>query len=118
MILGRRADLAGVGRGRLVAVELKLTDWRHALRQAVAYQLAADESWVAMPLAGASRAYREAWRFRREGVGLLAVDDAGRVRLPIPAGPSTRLLPFARDALLSAAGCLPFSKEETVLEPF
>jgi len=117
-ILGRRADLVGVGPDRVVAVELKLSDWRRALRQAVAYQVAVDEAWVAMPLPAAARAYREAWRFRDEGVGLLAVDDRGGVRTPIPTAPSPRLLPFAREALASAARGLLFSKEETVLEAF
>jgi hypothetical protein len=40
-ILGRRADLIGTRDDALVAVELKLRDWREALRQAIAYQLAA-----------------------------------------------------------------------------
>jgi hypothetical protein len=101
-ILGRRADLLGLGTGTVTAVEMKLKNWVQALRQAIAYQLAADRSWVAMPLAGASRAYRQRWRFEVEGVGLLAVDDHGGVRTAIPAGPSPRLLPFLRDGILEA----------------
>ena len=101
-ILGRRADLVGAGDDALVAVELKLRDWRGALRQAIAYQLAADRAWVAMPLAAASSAYRARWRFEADGVGLLAVDDRGGVRAPIPAGPSPRLLPFLRERFLAA----------------
>ncbi|HYM40808.1 MAG TPA: hypothetical protein VEY12_11840 [Thermoplasmata archaeon] len=100
-ILGRRADLIGARDGSLVAIELKLRDWRKALRQAIAYQLAADRAWVAMPLAAASSAYRERWRFEADGVGLLAVDDRGVVRAPIPAGPSPRLLPFLRQRILA-----------------
>jgi len=96
-ILGRRADLVGARDDGLVAVELKLRDWGEALRQSVAYQLAADHVWVAMPLAAAGTAYRARWRFEAHGVGLLAVDDAGSVRAPIPAGPSPRLLPYLRD---------------------
>lgn len=101
-ILGRRADLLGRRDASLVAVELKLQDWQGALRQATAYQLAADRVWVAMPLAAASAAFRQRWRFEAEGVGLLAVDDEGEVRAPIPAGASPRLLPYLRDCLLSA----------------
>jgi hypothetical protein len=52
------------------------------------------------PLAAASSAYRQRWRFEAEGVGLLAVDDRGNVRTPIPAGPSPRLLPFLRERIL------------------
>src|SRR5881398_1528450 len=75
--------------------------WAEALHQAVAYQLAADWTWVAMPLAAASRAYRERWRFEAERVGLLAVDDRGKVRTPISAGRSPRLLPFVQDKILA-----------------
>lgn len=78
-----------------------MRDWREALRQATAYQLAANRVWVAMPLAGASSAYRERWRFEAEQVGLLAVDDRGQVRVPIAAGPSPRLLPFLRERVLN-----------------
>jgi len=73
--------------------------WAEALRQAIAYQLAADRVWVAMPLEAACRAYRQRWTFQSEGVGLLAVDNAGRVRSPILAAPSPRLLPFLRDGV-------------------
>ncbi len=100
-ILGRRADLIGARGDGLVAVELKLTDWREALRQAIAYQLAADHAWVAMPLAAASSAYRQRWRFEAEGVGLLAVDDRGTVRTPVAASPSPRLLPYLRERVLA-----------------
>ena len=100
-ILGRRADLVGSRADSVIAIEMKLHDWAQALRQAVAYQLAADRAWVAMPLAPASRAYHQRWRFEAENVGLLAVDDMGGVRAPIPAGFSPRLLPFLRDRILA-----------------
>lgn len=98
-ILGRRADLVGMRDDALVAVELKMRDWEEALRQAIAYQLAADRVWVAMPLASASAAYRSRWRFEAEGIGLLAVDDRGDVRTPLPAAPSPRLLPYLRERI-------------------
>ncbi len=103
-ILGRRADLIGAKGEGLVAVELKMRDWREAMRQALAYQIAADRAWIAMPLSAAASAYRSRWRFEAEGVGLLAVDDLGAVRAPIPAGPSPRLLPFLRERILTAPG--------------
>jgi len=99
-ILCHRADIVG-SRGRaLEAIELKLHQWPKAIRQAVAYQLAADRAWVAMPLTAATLAYRQRWIFEAEGVGLLAVDDRGRVRCPIPARESPRLLPFVREKVL------------------
>lgn len=99
-ILGRRADLVGSSETTLTAIEMKMHRWAEALRQAIAYQLAADRVWVAMPLDAACRAYRQRWTFQSEGVGLLAVDDTGRVRSPILAAPSPRLLPFLRDKVL------------------
>jgi len=98
-ILGRRADLVGSCETTVMAVEMKMHRWAEALRQAIAYQLAADRVWVAMPLEAACRAYRQRWTFQSEGVGLLAVDNAGRVRSPILAAPSPRLLPFLRDGV-------------------
>ena len=103
-ILGRRADLLGLRAGTVTAIEAKMHDWTQALRQAIAYQLGADQSWVAMPLAAASRAYRQRWHFEAERVGLLAIDDRGGVRSAIPAGPSPRLLPFLRDKILEVSG--------------
>jgi len=99
-ILGRRADLVGSRGATVAAIEMKMHRWAEALRQAIAYQLGADRVWVAMPLAAASRAYRQRWTFEAEGVGLLAVDDRGHVRGPIRAAPSPRLLPFVREKLL------------------
>ncbi len=102
-ILGRRADLLGLRAGTVTAIEAKMNNWTQALRQAIAYQLGADQSWVAMPLVAASRGYRQRWRFEAERVGLLAIDDRGGVRTAIPAGPSPRLLPFLRDKILEAS---------------
>src|SRR3989442_2338421 len=81
---------------------MKTHRWAEALRQAIAYQPAADRVWVAVPLGAACRAYRQRWTFLSEGVGLLAVDDQGRVRSPILAAPSPRLLPFVREKVLES----------------
>lgn len=101
-ILRRRADLLGSKGDVVTAIELKMYDWTQALRQAIAYQIAADRAWIAMPLLAASRAYRQRWHFEAESVGLLAVDDGGRVRAPILAGPSPRLLPFLQEKVLES----------------
>ncbi len=64
------------------------------------------------------------FEFEEEAVGLLSVDDAGEVRVPIPARPSPRLLPFARGAIRlprgperDPRGSL-FSKGAIGLQPF
>ena len=118
-ILGRRADLVGSRGATVAAIEMKMHRWGEALRQAIAYQLGADRVWVAMPLAAASRAYRQRWTFEAEGVGLLAVDDRGRVRGPIRAAPSPRLLPFVREKVLETFRIheLPFQAAGGFLAP-
>lgn len=57
----------------LVAVELKLRDWRSALCQAVSYGSFAEYSFVALP----SRAIRDeaVTQARRNGIGVLSVSD-------------------------------------------
>lgn len=122
-IVARRADLVGTRGSEVVALELKLRDWREALRQATAYQVGADRSYVAMPLAAASQAYRHRFRFESEGVGLLAVDDRGSVRNPVPARPSPRLLPFVREGIVAwvnrpLTDFLPSPPEAAVLDRF
>ena len=59
---------------RTYAVELKITDWQKALRQAAIYQLCADFSYVAMPAPQAARVRLEG--FHSAGVGLLGVHIA------------------------------------------
>ena len=112
-ILGRRADLVGSRGTTVAAIEMKMHRWSEALRQAIAYQIGADRVWVAMPLAAASRAYRQRWTFEAQGVGLLAVDDRGHVRRPIRAAASPRLLPFVREKLLET-----LQIQESALQPF
>ena len=80
-------------------MELKLRAWREALRQATAYQLAADRAYVALPLHGAQVAHRARYEFEREGIGLLAVDEAGGVRTVLPAANSPRRLPALTEGL-------------------
>ncbi len=98
-IAGRWADLVAAGSEDVVAVELKLRDWRGAVRQAMAYQLAADRAFVALPLWRAQEAFRSRHAFEREGIGLLAVDPGGGVRTVLAPGPSPRRMPPLTDAV-------------------
>jgi hypothetical protein len=95
-VAGRRADVVAVSEDALLAVELKVSAWPRALRQAIAYQLWASGSYVALPFSRAIRAVRHRHRFEAEGVGLLAVLD-GEVRTFVPASPSPRLFPALSD---------------------
>jgi hypothetical protein len=91
-VAGRRADVVAVRDDSLLAVELKVSEWRHALRQAMAYQVWAPEAYVALPFAHALRAAHHRYRFDTEGIGLLGILD-GEVRTLLPAAPSPRLFP-------------------------
>jgi len=95
-VAGRRADIVAVRDDALLAVELKVSAWPHALRQAMAYQVWAPEAFVALPFPRAMRAVRHRHRFDGVGVGLLAVLD-GEVRTFLPAAPSPRLFPALSD---------------------
>ncbi|MFQ5837443.1 MAG: hypothetical protein ACE5HJ_01505 [Thermoplasmata archaeon] len=108
-INGRIADVVGVSKD-LIAIELKLTDWRRGLRQAMSYQLACDRSYLCLPFHEALRMTYKAHYFEKEGVGVLGcLLDSGEVRVIIRARPSRRLLPFLADFLrdsLLEKGCL------------
>jgi len=95
-VAGRRADIVAVRGDTLLAVELKVSAWPHALRQAMAYQVWAPEAYVALPFPRAMHAVRQRHRFDGEGIGLLAVLD-GEVRTFLSAAPSPRLFPALSD---------------------
>lgn len=99
---GRYADVLAGRDEQLVAVELKLTNWKEALAQAMHYQLAAQKSYVAMPLSKAHAPMRSRSRFERQGVGVLAVAPDGDVRILIDARESDRRLPFLTQGVLES----------------
>lgn len=102
-INGRVADLVGIG-NLLTAVELKLSDWRRGLLQAMTYQLACDRVYLCMPFEQALGMLSRSHYLEREGVGLLGcLVGRKEVRVVIPALPSRRLLPFMADALRRSA---------------
>lgn len=73
---------------KVIAVEAKVKDWRRALRQAINYQLAADESYVAISKKHANSI--DCGKFERTGVGLIVIDlDSGKADIAIPAKEST-----------------------------
>ena len=76
-----RIDVYGYSGGRdlSVAVELKLTKWRSAVRQALLYQLCADMALLAMPRRVTHRIDLDL--LRSYGIGLIEVDDDGSCSL-------------------------------------
>lgn len=98
---GRVADLVGLGDG-LTAVELKLSDWKTGLRQAICYQVACDRSYLCLPFPKALRLLAKSHYLHREGVGLLGcLLEREQVRVLLPARPSPRCLPFVGEHVQS-----------------
>lgn len=100
---GRIADIIALKDDEVVAVELKLRNYREAHRQAVAYQVGCHRSFVGLPLRAALLALRKhKHEFERSGAGLLAIEtESGDVRELLPARHhEARFLPFLADALL------------------
>lgn len=73
--------------GHIIAIELKLSDWKKALVQAQNYQLAADLVYIAFPLEKCELVIKRAKeRLERKGIGLLAVDEKTKqVNIVLPA---------------------------------
>jgi hypothetical protein len=66
---------------RLTAVELKLSKWRDAARQADNAAWAADRSWVVLDARRAGAALRNRDYFAEFGIGLAVVDSVGVLRV-------------------------------------
>lgn len=104
---GRIADVLGVKGDEVVAVELKLRDFREAHRQAVAYQVGCHRTWVGVPLPTALDCLRRhRHEFDTSGAGLLAIHvPDGSVRELLPARKHEgRFLDFLADGLKAAWG--------------
>lgn len=70
--------------GGLIAVELKLRDWRKAIGQACRYRTFASESYIAIPM---ERATDDVLQTASEsGVGVIGISNDARVILPARSG--------------------------------
>jgi hypothetical protein len=71
-----RVDLLAIRGGKVVAIELKLNDWKTSLKQAKNYQLGADYVYVVFPLMRVYAVLRKSRiYFEKEGIGLLVVNE-------------------------------------------
>ncbi len=94
-IYRNRADMVAYNDNELIAAELKLKNWKRALRQAAYYQLGADVTYIAMPFSEAFEVYKKKKMLKRERVGLLAVImDNHEVRELIKPEPSVKKLDY------------------------
>lgn len=81
----RRIDLYAFSKklNQSVAVELKLSNWKKALNQALIYQLCSDYVYLAMPTTAMNSI--EISKIKSYGVGIIAVYDSGYCKLILPA---------------------------------
>ena len=71
-----RADLVCFKAKRVVAVELKLRNWKKAIIQAKNYQLGADYVYLAFPLMKSYNVIKKAENtLIKEGIGLIVVNE-------------------------------------------
>ena len=71
-----RADLVAFKGGEVIAVELKLRNWKQAIIQAKNYQFGSDYVYIAAPLFRSYNILRKAeHNFKKEGIGLLVVNE-------------------------------------------
>jgi hypothetical protein len=80
---------------RLTAVELKLSKWRSAARQADNAAWAADRSWVVLDARKAGAALRNHDYFLEFGIGLAVVDSDGVLRV-VERPRRSRCIPWLR----------------------
>jgi hypothetical protein len=77
-----------------IAVELKLTDWRRALEQALLYQLCSDYVYIAMPERSAGKV--DTAELRSQGIGLISVLESGECSCLLPATAHSEVRQFYR----------------------
>ena len=100
----RGIDVYGIKNNRpraTYAVELKLTDWRKALRQAAIYQLCSDFSYVALPARTLRQIDPEP--FKASGIGVMIVRPDDSVGVIIEAAKSTEQRSYYSKKYLSLA---------------
>jgi hypothetical protein len=92
----------------IIAVEVKIKEWRRAVRQALVYQLSAKKVYVAMPHKYASKVqYRVLEKY---GVGLISINN-GNAQIEKEARNSHYIIRSYQKALENAIINKLFSKE-------
>lgn len=89
------------GSGECIAVEVKVRDWRKALKQALVYQMMADRVYIAL-----SNKYLKTVDCNllvENAVGLISIDLNGTVSLISEAALSPRRLPYFTSRAIATA---------------
>jgi len=80
----------------IIAIEVKVQNWKKALRQAIIYQLCANRTYVALCRKFSSRVKLDF--FFRYGVGLIEID--GSIDIKIESKRNVALNPFYQEAII------------------
>jgi hypothetical protein len=93
-----RIDLYGFSAhsNSTIAFELKLTDWRRALEQALLYQLCSDYVYIAMPERSTGKV--DMTELRSQGIGLISVLESGDCSCLLPAALHSEVRQFYRSS--------------------
>ena len=71
-----RADIVAFKGEKVIAVELKISDWKKAIIQAKNYQLGCDYVYLAVPLLRVYNILRKAEvLLKKDGIGLLVINE-------------------------------------------
>lgn len=65
----------------IIAIEFKVKNWKDALKQAVNYQIWANESYVAISKKVVHTALKNKRIFMNMGIGLLSVDGVSKIEI-------------------------------------
>ncbi len=84
-VAGKRIDIVlKTNDNELIAIEVKIKDWKTALRQANLNQFAVDKSYVALCSRYAMPAINNISRFASNGVGLMIISPDNTFKIVLP----------------------------------
>ena len=95
-MLGNRIDIVATKLTKVIAVEVKVADWKRAIQQAILYRLVADRVYVAIWEDFAHRLDFDV--FRHFGIGVLEVN--GQTKCILPARTSRIIHETVRDRVM------------------
>lgn len=80
----RRIDIVGVKDSQLIAIEVKVKNWKRAFQQAMIYRICADKVWVAIWHRYVDNVDQEL--YDKHGIGIMSIHEKGLeiIRKPKP----------------------------------
>lgn len=101
-------DIVCQNNEEIIAIEVKVRNWRKALRQAIIYQLCANRTYVALYHKYSSSV--KSHFFLRYGVGLIEID--GYIDIKIESKKNVAINPFYQEAIIQCIERRRFENED------